>query len=38
MGIGLGSVEGVVTQPPALCYLSGGPTRVVQVTVTYALK
>ena len=38
MGLGLGSVEGVVTQPPALCYRSGGATRVVQVTVTYALK
>jgi uncharacterized protein DUF541 len=34
----LGAVQGVVTQPPQLCYGPSGPQRVVQVTVTYALK
>jgi uncharacterized protein YggE len=37
-GVGLGSVESMVTQPPSVCYGSGTPTRVVQVTVTYAIR
>jgi hypothetical protein len=37
-GVGLGNVESVVTQPPSVCYGNGTPTRVVQVTVTYAIK
>ena len=38
-GVSLGQVEGVVAQPPAVCgYGPGGPQRVVQVTITYALR
>jgi uncharacterized protein YggE len=34
----LGSIDSVVTQPPSVCYGGGLPTRVVQVTITYALR
>jgi len=37
-GVSLGNVESVATQPPALCYGPAGPTRVVQVTINYAIK
>ncbi len=37
-GVTLGGVQGVTTQPPAVCYGPGGPARVAQVTVTYALR
>jgi uncharacterized protein YggE len=37
-GVTLGAVQGVTTQPPTLCYGPGGPARIVQVTLTYALK
>jgi uncharacterized protein YggE len=37
-GVTLGAVSGVTTQPPTLCYGQGGPSRVVQVTLTYALR
>jgi uncharacterized protein YggE len=37
-GVHLGDVQSVVAQPPSVCYGSNGPERVVQVTVTYALK
>ena len=37
-GVSLGNVESVVTQPPAVCYDGSGPTRVVQVTITYTIK
>jgi uncharacterized protein YggE len=38
VGVRLGDAQSVATQPPALCYGTGGPSRVVQVTVTYALR
>jgi uncharacterized protein YggE len=34
----LGSIDSVVTQPPSVCYGGGLPTRVVQVTITYAIR
>jgi hypothetical protein len=37
-GVTLGGAESVVTQPPSLCYGNGIPQRVVQVTITYAIK
>jgi uncharacterized protein YggE len=37
-GVTLGAVDSVVTQPPSVCYGSSGPSRVVQVTITYAIK
>jgi len=37
-GVTLGAVQGLTTQPPTVCYGPSGPARIVQVTVTYALK
>ena len=38
-GVTLGPMESVVAQPPSVCgYGPVGPQRIVQVTVTYALK
>jgi hypothetical protein len=37
-GVTLGGAESIVTQPPSLCYGNGAPQRVVQVTITYAIK
>ncbi|HXM53781.1 MAG TPA: SIMPL domain-containing protein [Candidatus Dormibacteraeota bacterium] len=37
-GVRLGDVQSVVAQPPAICYGPTGQERVVQVTVTYAIK
>jgi len=37
-GVALGSVQSVATQPPSVCYGPSGPTRVVQVTINYAIK
>lgn len=36
-GVGLGDLQALATQPPSVCYGSGGPTRVVQVTASYAI-
>lgn len=36
--VDLGSVVSLVTQPPVICSGPGGPVRLVQVTVTYALR
>jgi uncharacterized protein YggE len=37
-GVTLGAVQAVTTQPPTVCYGAPGAARVVQVTVTYALR
>jgi hypothetical protein len=37
-GVRLGDLQGIVVQPPVLCYGSSGPERVVQVTATYAIR
>lgn len=37
-GVTLGSLVSVVTQPPTVCSGGGVPSRMVQVTVTYALR
>jgi hypothetical protein len=37
-GVALGGVQSVAAQPPAICYGPGGPSRVVQVTMTYAIR
>ena len=37
-GVTLGGAESVVTQPPSVCYGNVNPQRVVQVTITYAIK
>jgi uncharacterized protein YggE len=37
-GVTLGSVDSVVTQPPSVCYGGFAPARVVQVTITYAIR
>ena len=36
-GVRLGDLQALATQPPSICYGSGGPTRVVQVTASYAI-
>jgi uncharacterized protein YggE len=37
-GVTLGAVQSVAAPPPTICWGPGGPTRVVQVTMTYALR
>jgi len=37
-GVRLGDVQSVVAQPPAMCYGPTGQERIVQVTVTYAIR
>jgi hypothetical protein len=37
-GVRLGDVQSVVAQPPVTCYGPAGPERVVQVSVTYAIR
>jgi uncharacterized protein YggE len=37
-GVRLGDVQSVVAQPPVSCYGPTGPERIVQVTVTYAIR
>jgi uncharacterized protein YggE len=38
VGVRLGDAQSVATQPPSVCYGQGGPVRMMQVTVTYAIK
>jgi hypothetical protein len=38
VGVKLGDAQSVATQPPSVCYGLGGPVRMMQVTVTYAIR
>ena len=38
VGVRLGDAQSVATQPPSVCYGLGGPVRMMQVTVTYAIR